>query len=698
MNKFIIRIVLNHIFCFFIISSFFHGSKAFAAKEEVARTVLALIEDKEEKELIHRNIEMPLNYYGVKVIYRNFDNAFDTRLPPLLGALIWPYENSSNMVSPIHETLIEIHKRKIKLVLFDYLPGTINRKSGLMVPLKTLNHIYNRFGIQIDNGTLKNPLVHGIDKIDKRMINFERKFEFKGYSLPIIKKTDKSHQVYLSVAHKFLKEKRSDLVVIGEPICYALKPALVVEDPATYLRKWILNPFKFVEKAFQLESHPIPDVSTINGYRSIYCHIDGDAFNGICRFDKKRDCAQVVYEDVLLQHIYPHTLSLVHSWFDPEVKEVSQISVEKDGLKTSTKIITATEQKKWTKLAIEIFSQPWVENALHGYGHPLKWQERVLAIEPKGRPFSLKDEFEKSLELFTKHISKKSSDIFLWTGDCAPGEDALAYLSKLNIRNMNGGDTLYDKSYDSYTSVAPHYKSIGPYYQIYTSASNENIYTNEWAGPYSGFRNVIKTFERTETPKRTCPVNIYYHWYSGEREAALNALKKVYEWADKQTLTPIFGGHYIDIVHGFISTNIIKENGAWLIKNNNALKTIRFENQTKKPLVSRENNIMGFCRDKGRLYVHLGPKEESKIEFIDKSFKQPMLKKANAMIKDIDFLSHGVIIDLWSLRNVKITLSNLNKKFVEEENIKISYLKDDVIISLGPQKDKRILLKWMEKD
>jgi polysaccharide biosynthesis protein PelA len=696
MNHFFIRIVKLNLFILFGISSIFTKLNA---EDLIPRSVLALIESDTEQELIHRNIEMPLNYYGIKVIYKEHSKAFAQELPPLLAALIWPSEESSTEVSLIHNNLKELHKRKVKLIFLEHLPGTINRKSGLSVPLKTLNEIYNPFGIQIDKGFLKNPLVHNIDKINERLINFERNFEFKGHNLPIIKSLHKKSDVYLSVAHKFLKEKRSDLVVIGDTLCYALKPAVVVEDPATYLRKWILNPFEFVEKALDLKNRPIPDVSTINGYRSIYCHIDGDAFNGICRFDKKRNCARVVYEDVLLKHIYPTTLSLVHSWFDPDVKEVSMISVIKGKQIEGDPIrITATDQKKWIELAVDIFSQPWVENALHGYGHPLKWQKRVLAIKPKGRPFSLKDEFEKSLEIFTELISESSSDIFLWTGDCFPGDDALAYLSKLKIRNMNGGDTLYDKSYDSYTSVAPYYRSVGPYYQIYTSASNENIYTNEWAGPFSGFRNVIKTFERTETPRRTCPVNIYYHWYSGERKASLNALKNVYEWADSQTLTPIFAGHYIDIVHGFISTDIIRDKNTWLIKNNHALKTIRFENEIRNPVVNKKNNILGYCRNKGRLYIHLGPNKESKIEFLKEKTKQPMLKKANAMIKDINFLAHGVVIDLWSIRDIKITLSHLDKKIVEEKNIKISYIKDDVIISIGPQKDKRILLKWMEKD
>jgi hypothetical protein len=38
----------------------------------------------------------------------------------------------------------------------------------------------------------------------------------------------------------------------------------------------------------------------------------------------------------------------------------------------------------------------------------------------------------------------------------------------------------------------------------------------------------------TEKPYRIKPINIYYHFYSGSKLAAFNALKEVYDWAIKQ--------------------------------------------------------------------------------------------------------------------------------------------------------------------
>lgn len=36
------------------------------------------------------------------------------------------------------------------------------------------------------------------------------------------------------------------------------------------------------------------------------------------------------------------------------------------------------------------------------------------------------------------------------------------------------------------------------YFQVYSAMQNENIYTDEWKGPFYGYQNVIQTFELTE--------------------------------------------------------------------------------------------------------------------------------------------------------------------------------------------------------
>src|SRR4029453_5395461 len=97
----------------------------------------------------------------------------------------------------------------------------------------------------------------------------------------------------------------------------------------------------------------------------------------------------------------------------------------------------------------------------------------------------------------------------------------LSILARLGVPNINGGDTMLDREWPSYTRVAPLMRPVGSHWQNYTSASNENVYTNLWKGPFYGFRNVLETFRRTEHPRRVTPVNVYYHYYSAERVAGL---------------------------------------------------------------------------------------------------------------------------------------------------------------------------------
>ena len=47
-------------------------------------------------------------------------------------------------------------------------------------------------------------------------------------------------------------------------------------------------------------------------------------------------------------------------------------------------------------------------------------------------------------------------------------------------------------------------------FQVFAPNQNENVYTNEWRGPFYGFERVIETFEFTETPRRLKPINIYF--------------------------------------------------------------------------------------------------------------------------------------------------------------------------------------------
>jgi hypothetical protein len=90
--------------------------------------------------------------------------------------------------------------------------------------------------------------------------------------------------------------------------------------------------------------------------------------------------------------------------------------------------------------------------------------------------------------------------ILLWSGDTAPGADALKIAEDAGLLNMNGGDTSITRSNPSLTAVGAHGIQKNGFLQVYAPITNENIYTNLWRGPYYGFERVIESFEMTESP------------------------------------------------------------------------------------------------------------------------------------------------------------------------------------------------------
>ena len=148
----------------------------------------------------------------------------------------------------------------------------------------------------------------------------------------------------------------------------------------------------------------------------------------------------------------------------------------------------------------------------------------------------------------------------LWSGNCRPGNDALAVCESLGMANLNGGNTMVTHERNSLANISPRAMTWGgDHLQIYTSMQNEFVYTNNWSGPfYGGFARVIDTFERTEQPRRLKPVNIYYHFYSAGQLGSLKAVKRAYNWCLKQRLHSVTARQYCDMVRDCRETVILK--------------------------------------------------------------------------------------------------------------------------------------------
>jgi hypothetical protein len=175
--------------------------------------------------------------------------------------------------------------------------------------------------------------------------------------------------------------------------------------------------------------------------------------------------------------------------------------------------------------------------------------------------------------------------------------------------NLNGRDTRFDGDNASYAAVSPLGKRSGRLMQVSASHANENVYTDLWQGRFFGFRYLTTSLINTEKPIRVKPVNIYYHMYSGEKQASLTALTSVLDYAARQPLAPITATHYAAIGQGFYTLRLtaISPN-AWRIENRGALNTLRFDDPGNRRVdFAASRGVMGQAFNGKTMYVSLDP-------------------------------------------------------------------------------------------
>jgi hypothetical protein len=167
----------------------------------------------------------------------------------------------------------------------------------------------------------------------------------------------------------------------------------------------------------------------------------------------------------------------------------------------------------------------------------------------------------------------------------------------------------------------------GVYTQVYTGAQNENVFTNDWLGPFWGFKRVVQTFKLTNTPRRFKPIDIYYHLYSGSKEASLRALEYVFDWAIKQDVMPIFTSEYIPKVMDYYIISMANEGDQWLFDGMNNIRTLRIEKENAGVDLNRSASVIGIKDFEKHTYLSL-----------DTSFKHLIVLSNNLSYKNSPYL------------------------------------------------------------
>ena len=379
---------------------------------------------------------------------------------------------------------------------------------------------------------------------------------------------------------------------------FALRPYLFEETPDEN-RYWLFDPVPFLRQALRLPMLPAPDVTTENGRWVLLAHIDGDGFVSRAEIRGTPLAAKATLDEVLKRFPIPHTVSIIEAEIAPHGL-FPQLSREAEAI------------------AREIFREPYVELASHAFSHPFVWRHLEGRTDLKQDVYgwnmpvpnytpTVEREIAGSVDYINTRLAPpdKRVKVFLWSGDAIPGDRALGLTEALGLENTNGGDTKVLPETNSLTHVWPIGRPRPTGLQVYAPVMNENVYTNLWQGPYYGYRDVIKTFELLNAPRRLKPMDIYYHFYSGSKYASLNALIEVYTWALKHPVTPMYISEYARRARGFYdarwteeATGQLRLHSAWPVR---TLRMPVSEGWLTGP------GVLGWQDKDGERYIHLAP-------------------------------------------------------------------------------------------
>ena len=571
----------------------------------------------------HLLASTPLEYWGyIPILYDISTKELPKRVEDRYHAvIIWTHQLKKDSSKKIYKWAKELKKRDIKMLFLDDF--------GFDATAKNLKE----FGIRYEENHNR-----FLDPIDVK------------YNEPY-----KPYEITASIEYKdelLISENSKNVITTiykngqkGMPIAitpwggYTLSGALLHNIENRDLLT--INPFIFLKEALRLKDIPVPDPTTEAGRRILFIHIDGDGFMERVRTDMSQLASEYLLEHIYKKYKIPQTVSLVQG-------EVDTIGLYPE----------LTPRMK--KIARDIYEVPWIEPASHTLSHPFFWGQADKNLKKKNNKkakhkdkniskqaeahyhlpipnyeFNLKSETTDSVDfvLALAPKSKQKERVIFWSGDCLPTRVVLAYCERDGILGINGGDTTIKKSDPWLSYVAPFGIQREEYWQIYTAQQNENVYTNDWLGPFWGYRDVIETFKITEEPYRIKPINIYYHFYSGSKLASFKALNEVYSWAIAQKTSKLYASQYIKKGRGFYRTSIAKTDGGFEIRNSGFLRTVRFDKKIHIN-IKKSRGIAGYKYHKNTTYVTLDSRENHLIVLESEALapKTPYLIDANGWV------------------------------------------------------------------
>jgi len=577
--------------------------------------------------------ELPLNYLGLMLEpYHVRDGIPDIAArDDVRGALIWLERDDLAAVEEITRFVEGAVNAGIPVIIMENLPETVvTGASGMPVVTGDGKRALALIGVQDLGGYQGFTFDTHIVEENPDLVGFERGFDG---TLPPV-------GVYAPAgeAEAGLVLERTD-GTRTTPVMITPRGAFVAPGYAIWTRqnseqaRWYVNPFYLFSRVYKTDGIPRADPTTLSGRRIYYSHVDGDGWLNVTHLEgyaaERAFSSEVILREAVIPYPdLPVTIAPVAGDLDPRFlgNEMAQ------------------------NLAREFFALPQVEPGSHTYTHPFQWSyfapgnyspahelqyrrhymRTVLApgndvvvpdaaivdlgndyLAPRAYgdiPFNIMHEIPDSAAYISTFAPPdKPVRVIQWSGDTAPFAEAIAAADNAGLLNINGGDSLRDVEYPSYLTVAPFGRLEGGYQQVYASGANENLYTGGWLTNFSGFRNVLKTMENTNTPRRVSAANVYYHIYSGEREASLRAVREALDAVSGMEIAPVATSRYIEFARGFYSVRLEKLGEmSWRVDNRGELATLRFDDASALDIdLARSDGVLGARHDGSVLYVSL---------------------------------------------------------------------------------------------
>lgn len=585
------------------------------------REVLLLWDGKRHRDVafseVHRLVAMPLEYQGLVPVYVDVHAGLPkgTLGGRYAGVVAWIGAHPVADPEVLRAFFRRAVQEQVKVVFLGDFPGELDdaflKELGLLRGPRT-------------------PYAEVQVGLQGKMLGFEAPVRPRGRIFYPLRAEGPGFEIQLA-----LQRQKSTMQAVGFAPWggWALEPHLLEEGADGDLR-WILDPFRFLERALALPVGPILDPNTENGRRLAFFHIDGDGMASKAEMPGAPYAGEVIRR-WLLEHRWPHAVSIVEG-------------------ETSPSGLYPESSAALEEVSRQIFALPHVEVASHGYLHPFRWAEFEaragtpgLHLALPGSVPSIPREINGSIEYINRLAPPdKPTRLFLWTGDALPSEATLAEARRAGVRNLNGGVTEVTQDRPSMTRVWPMTRPVGQELQVYAPVINENVYTNLWTGPFYGFRRVLETFALTESPRRLKPIDVYYHFYSGSKVAGQQALAEVYRFVETGDHLPIFPSAWADRAADFRRCTMARTlEGDFVAAGLGQNRSFRVPASLGWPQLGE--GVIGFRDTSVGRFLHTDGRARLKVRFTPDPPLHPYLHDASASLLSFSTRADGPPL-LWA--------------------------------------------------